>query len=375
MISTKDAFLTGASICAMFFGSGNIVLPLLIGQQYANNWVSGYFGFVVGAVLIPILGLISISLKKGNSDEFFGCLSKCKLGFLIIPLQLFLLAIIGPFGITPRCLAVALGGFKAICPSGSDYIFYFVMAALLYFVTCKKEQIMPIIGKILTPPKLGLLIGVVIFCLLFIPEGSHIVSKTAPTSDVLLYGLISGYQTTDLIGSIFYGTIILDYIRRKNPTADIDKKALLSFGIRASIFGSFFLMLLYLGFLLMGVFYNNSIQGLLPEDLFPVIARECMGNSISIVVGVTIIVSCFTTAVGLLSAWTMFITNLLNKAVKVSYNAVLLVSVVLTYFLSLLGLQSILDLLEPILTWVYLILILMMLYNLTKDLKGINNGK
>jgi len=375
MISTKDAFLTGASICAMFFGSGNIVLPLLIGQQYAENWVSGYLGFCVGAVFIPILGLIAISLKKGNSDEFFGCLSKIKLGFLSIPLQLFLLAIIGPFGITPRCLAVAFGGFKAIIPDGSAYVFYFAMAALLYVVTCKKDQIMPIIGKILTPPKLGLLIGVVIFCLIYIPENMHIVSKPASDYDVLLYGLVSGYQTTDLIGAIFYGTIILDYIRRKNTSTDIDKKSLLSFGIRSAFFGSMFLMALYLGFLLMGVYYNSSIQGLLPEDLFPEIARACMGNSISIVVGITIIVSCFTTAVGLISAWTMFLTNLLNKVFNISYNVVLLISVILTYFLSLLGLKCILEMLEPILTWVYLLLILIMFYNLIIDIKGVKNEK
>ena len=69
-ISNVHIFMSGASMCAMFFGSGNIVLPLIIGQECADNWFWPYMGFVIGAVLIPIVGLIAISLRGGYSEKF-----------------------------------------------------------------------------------------------------------------------------------------------------------------------------------------------------------------------------------------------------------------------------------------------------------------
>lgn len=370
-ITTKDIFVGGASICAMFFGSGNIVLPLILGQEYGNFWIVPFMGFVLGAVVISILGLIGISLRNGSSNQFFSCMPFS----ISIALQLLILAIMGPFGITPRCLAVAFGGFKALTNNVPDYLFYAGFSLILLFITYKKDQVMPIISKILSPIKLTMLISVVIICLFFAPEISSekICAFSTDFCSSFKYGLENGYQTTDLIGAIYFGTILIDYIKRKD--GNVTKANLFNFGIKASIVGGLLLGLLYYGFTMLAVTYNPLIQNELPEDILIRIAEICIGTKSSILVGLTIIVSCLTTAVALLSSWNMFITNLINLKFKVSYSTVLVVSVIITFMFSLLGLKKLLDLLGPILYYTYPLIILVTLINLYKDIKEIHNAK
>lgn len=382
--SIKEIFIIGCTICAMFFGSGNIVLPLLIGQQYPLNWPLAYFGFLIGAVLLPLIGLISISLRDGSSNNFFKSTATYfsyllpiddtdksrkffqnldnKISFI---LRFFILSIIGPLGIIPRCLTVAEGGFHTIYQI-PNYIFHLFMICILWLVVCKKDQVMPAISKFLTPIKLTLLIGVVLICLLYAPE-----NNVAPIIGLhpLKNGLVIGYQTLDLLGAIFLGTIIVDYIKTKENFNS--KKAIFRFSLKSSCVGAIILSLLYLGFTVLAVKYSPDIINTYPEDIFPQIALIVLGKNAAMIVGITIVVSCLTTAVALTSVWTNFITECAQQwKLKINYQTILTLSLIVTYFISMLGLSRILAILAPILELCYPLIVLITIINLTVDIKN-----
>src|SRR5262245_5287910 len=88
---------TGLAMFAMFFGAGNIVFPLALGQFTQDKNFYGILGLVVTAVLVPLLGLLSMLLYEGNYASFFQRIGKIP-GFC---LTLLILGLIGPFGGIP----------------------------------------------------------------------------------------------------------------------------------------------------------------------------------------------------------------------------------------------------------------------------------
>ena len=68
----RHIFLYGFSIFSMFFGSGNLVFPLMVGVNNADNWLAGFLGFFCTGIILPFLGLFVIKLHRGNYESFFG---------------------------------------------------------------------------------------------------------------------------------------------------------------------------------------------------------------------------------------------------------------------------------------------------------------
>ncbi|MDP3935448.1 MAG: branched-chain amino acid transport system II carrier protein, partial [Alphaproteobacteria bacterium] len=93
----------GFAIFAMFFGSGNLVFPLQLGQHVGKNWFLGFLGLLSTGIVLPFLGLFVIKLHKGNYRSFFA--EGGKMASIILPF--FTLSLLGSFGVVPRCITVA----------------------------------------------------------------------------------------------------------------------------------------------------------------------------------------------------------------------------------------------------------------------------
>lgn len=363
-MNIKDVLVAGGAACAMFFGSGNIVLPLIIGQQYPDVWGLCYLGFVLGAVFLPLLGLLAISLREGSSNKFFEWLGPT--GTFLI--QLFILGMLGPFGAVPRCFTVAFGGFKAISSAVPDYVFYAIFCCLIWIITSKQDQVMPVINKFLTPIKLTMLIGAVILCIIFAQQ----LVDPFPTSDPIQAfnkSVIYGYQTLDLIGAIYYGSLIVTYAIKKN--GKLNQKELLFFGLKSSLVAGILLSVLYFGFIYLAIQYRHVIVGVEPDVLFITIAESGMGHFTAVLVGLTIVVSCLTTAIAVISAWTNFLMGYIKQRFNIPEKFILTSSLLVTFLISQIGLSGILDMLEPVLMYTYPLIIAITVLNIARDVKAI----
>ena len=57
MSKNREIWITGFALFALFFGAGNLILPPFLGVNSGNQWWLVFFGFIITAVFIPILGI------------------------------------------------------------------------------------------------------------------------------------------------------------------------------------------------------------------------------------------------------------------------------------------------------------------------------
>ena len=69
--SIAIAWSTGIAIFSMFFGSGNVVFPLLLGQITGEKISWALIGLAITAVGAPLLGLLGSVLFEGDCKKFF----------------------------------------------------------------------------------------------------------------------------------------------------------------------------------------------------------------------------------------------------------------------------------------------------------------
>ena len=139
MTHRKTVVTAGFAMFSMFFGSGNLVFPLLIGKEALHQYPVAILGLLVTAVLVPFLGLISIILFDGNYRTYFERLGTIP-AFLLIAI---ILMLIGPFGVVPRCITVAYGGFSLIYPNLA--ISSFSLLFCLTIVLEEADTILPVL--------------------------------------------------------------------------------------------------------------------------------------------------------------------------------------------------------------------------------------
>src|SRR5579872_2320269 len=96
---------TGLAMFSMFFGSGNLVFPLVVGQTSEGHFGFAAIGILITGVLVPFLGILAMLLFNGSSKDFFGRLGNPAVFWF----PLIALSLMGPFGVLARCITVAHG--------------------------------------------------------------------------------------------------------------------------------------------------------------------------------------------------------------------------------------------------------------------------
>src|ERR1700722_11983722 len=99
LLKTESLSL-GLAMFSMFFGAGNVIFPLALGQFAGDKNLYAILGLILTAALIPAAGVFAMILFEGNYKNFFGRLGKVP-GFL---LAFTTISLLGPLGSTPRCI-------------------------------------------------------------------------------------------------------------------------------------------------------------------------------------------------------------------------------------------------------------------------------
>lgn len=65
-LSSKESLLIAIMLFGMFFGAGNLIFPVHLGQLAGYNVIPAALGFIFVGVGIPILGVASIGITKSS---------------------------------------------------------------------------------------------------------------------------------------------------------------------------------------------------------------------------------------------------------------------------------------------------------------------
>ena len=58
-LSLSQYILVGSMLFGMFFGAGNLIFPVHLGQEAGSNILAANIGFMLTAIGLPFLGIIA----------------------------------------------------------------------------------------------------------------------------------------------------------------------------------------------------------------------------------------------------------------------------------------------------------------------------
>lgn len=351
---------TGLAMFSMFFGAGNVVFPLALGQIAQDKNFFAIIGMLITAVGVPFLGLIAMTLFDGDYKVFFGRLGKIP-GFLIV---LIILGLIGPFGAIPRCIALSYSTAKTFLPNISLPVFSIISCIVIWLFTFKRNTIIDTLGYFLTPLLLGSLAIIIVKGFINPPE--------TPVAEhenfaIFLKGLKDGYQTMDLLGAFFFSSVIIVGLKNALKSSEKTHRQLIITTLKASAIGAFLLAIVYIGFSYVASFHSEALNNVPSDELISMVAIHILGPHAALIACIAVALACLTTAIALASVFAEFIYEDLSFQ-KIGYGSSLIITLVITYFVSTLDFKGIAAFLGPILQVCYPALIALTVLNIAYKL-------
>ena len=357
---------TGFAMFSMFFGSGNLVFPLIVGQQSGGHYLLSALGIFLTGVVVPFLGVLAMMLCKGNLSEFFRSIGR--VGTFVF--SLIALVLMGPLGVLPRCILVAHGAFLQVFPSASLIWVSLSACVVIYFLTVNKNKIIPVLGSFLTPV---LLLSILVIFVLALVKGSlPVVTGGEFAWSSFKVGFFQGYQTMDLLAAFFFSTFVIGHVQRASPE-DTSEKASLKTFLKSSCVGGGILTIVYFFLVLLGSIYAPELKGIAPQEVFGFIALKTLGVYAAPCMCLAIVLACLTTAVVLASLFADFLHKELSQE-KVGHRLSLGVTLLVAFAMSTLKFSGIMNFLGPLISMIYPALIMLTIVNISHRLWGLKNS-
>lgn len=352
----SDSIAIGLAMFSMFFGAGNVIFPLAVGQYAGDKNLFAMLGLILTAAVMPIAGVIAMILFDGNYRQFFGRLGRIP-GFL---LALTIISLLGPLGSTPRCIALSYTTLKSAFLDMSPITFSAISCVIILGFTIKKNHILTLLGWVLTPLLLASLITIIVIGLFTATEVQMVQESNL---SMFLHGLKEGYNTMDLLAAFFFSSTILNILRTRCQENGQSNRNYLKIAYQASIVGAILLSAIYVGFSYLASYHGHHLPINGKDELLAAITLKIAGPFGGLLVCITIALACLTTAIALISAFTDFIQKEVFSE-KVSYEITLIGSLILTFFVSTFEFTGISAFLGPILQICYPGLIVLTFLNI-----------
>lgn len=361
MNKTKEIWIAGFALFSLFFGAGNLLLPPLLGYNAGNNWVWVTIGFMITAVVIPIIGILAHAKLQGTLYDFGKKVSPTFSYIYCIIVYLISIAIPSP-RTASATHEIAVHPFFGTSPLLTSCIYF----SLVLIFVLNRSKILNLLGKYLTPLIvliLVLVIGIGLF-------SSDMVMNPSKFTTPIVDGLLEGYQTFDAIGAVVVGGVVIISLNLKGYSSFSDKKDLIK---NAGIIAGSGLFLIYAGLIAVGAFYGSEVfvDGALSYDmqranLLQGISISTLGNIGNALLNVLIALACFTTAVGIITGTADYFKGLFNDSQR-AYITTAVIGCLVGILVGQMDFHSIIIIALPVLMFIYPITIVLILLNVLPE--------
>ena len=352
-LTLRQKILVAGTLFGMFFGAGNLIFPVHLGQMAGQNALPAIIGFIITAVGIPILGVAAIGVT--HSDGLQTLSGKVGKGYGIFFTCLLYLTI-GPLFAIPRCATVSFTtGITPLLGADSPerlYLLLFsaVFFAFVLFFSLRPGKITVWIGKIINP--LFLFFFAVLMLAALLAPGAA-VSAVEPVeayrSDAFFPALIEGYGTMDAIAGLAFGIVVIDVIRRMGVDNDdaIAEDVLSSGLLTGALMALIYVVSIVVGVQSRGLFELSENGGIALTQ----IAGHYLGGVGLFILAFTITFACLKTSIGLVTACAETFSKMTNG--KISYRSWAILFTVFSFAVSNIGLSAIIEYSIPMLMLIY----------------------
>ena len=351
-LTLKQRILVAATLFGMFFGAGNLIFPVHLGQIAGRNVIPAMIGFIITAVGIPILGVAAIGNTHSSGLQALASKVSRRYG---VAFTCLLYLTIGPFFAIPRCattsfttgIAPMLSGVpEATALFGFSLIFFAIVLAL----SLRPANITVWIGKIINPLFLVFLAVLVVSALV---RPSATIASVEPVaayqSGALFSGFIEGYGTMDAIAGLAFGIVVIDIIRAMGVEDDteIARDVLLSGTMTGLLMALIYVATIVMGVQSRGLFETSENGGIALAQ----ISGHYLGAAGSLVLALTITFACLKTSIGLVTSCADTFERMFPKGP--SYKVWAIGFTAFSFVVSNFGLSNILDYSLPVLMFLY----------------------
>ena len=363
----KQKILVAGTLFGMFFGAGNLIFPVHLGQIAGRNVLPAMIGFIITAVGIPILGVAAIGNTHSDGLHGLSCRVGKRYGCIFTCL---LYLTIGPFFAIPRCATTSFTtGVAPMLPSVPEGLallaFSAVFFAVVLVLSLRPAGITVWIGKIINPIFLAFL-AVLVVSALINPAApvSSVEPEEAYRSGALFSAFIEGYGTMDAIAGLAFGIVVIDIIRSMGVQNDAAvARDVLSSGVLTGVL----MAVIYVATILMGaqsrgLFATSENGGVALAQ----ISNHYLGAAGSIVLAITITFACLKTSIGLVTSCADAFARMFPRGL--SYRAWAVVFTLFSFGVSNFGLSRLIEYSLPVLMFLYPLAITLILLALCGNL-------
>lgn len=352
-LSGRDYTYVASMLFGMFFGAGNLIFPVHMGQMAGANIWPAVIGFCVTGVGLPLLGVAALGISRsGGLFELGSRVGKPYSMFFTCLLYL----TIGPLFAIPRCATVSFttGITPLLGADSQEWLYLLVFSAAFFafvlFFSLRPGKITLWIGKIINPLFL-FFFAVLIIAALLSPGAA--ISSVEPTeayqNGSFFPALIEGYGTMDAIAGLAFGIVVIDVIRRMGVNNDdIIAEDVLSSGLLAgALMALIYVLSILVGAQSRGIFELSENGGIALTQ----IAGHYLGGVGQFILAFTITFACLKTSIGLVTACSETFVKMTNG--KISYRTWAILFTVFSFAVSNIGLSAIIEYSVPMLMLIY----------------------
>lgn len=336
----------------LFFGAGNLIFPVQMGQTAGSNTLPATIGFLITGVGLPVLGVIASALSK--SESLFDMAKPVNSAYSIF-FTCALYLTIGPLFAIPRTATVAFE--VGIRPFISEeylkpglLIFSLIFFILTIYFSLRPARIMDWIGKYLTPIFLVLLSILLIAVFVkpmgeagqFEPQGNYI-------SNPLFTGFLDGYNTMDALASLAFAIVIISNIKKlgienhSRIAIETCKSGVYCVIGMSVIYSS----LAYMGATSLGSVNRADNGGI----IMSLVSNHYFGVPGQALLAAIVGVACLKTAIGLITSCSEMFSEMFPKTITYKKYAVLFT--IFSFVIANFGLNKIIQLSIPVLMFLY----------------------
>ena len=347
-----DTIIIGFALFAIFFGAGNLIFPPYLSVTAGENWGIATLAFLISDPLLSIIAVMVVAALGGSA---------LNVGRRVHPLFASALAaicvlLIGPIFAVPRTGASTHEIFvQSYFPSAPQWITSLVFFGIVLWITYQENSVMDAIGKYLTP-----ILLVILFCI-FVAAIIQPDATFAQTDGTGLFaqGFKEGYQTMDVLGApLLAGVVMKDITRRGYLNKKDQFRMMFGVGIVAFIL----LAVVYSTLAYSGASMSTVIDTTAQRAaMLTTIVKNLLGSWGQLAMGLAVCFACLTTAIGLTTTCGQYFEEV-SKG-KLQYKKIILVTVAVEFIISLVGVDSLINLAVPVLTFIFPIMIALILFS------------
>lgn len=362
-MSRKKVLFSGFMLFSLFFGAGNLIFPPFLGMESGSHFIAAISGFILTAVFLPFLTIISVSLSNN------GLLS---IGQRVHPMFGLAFAIviylsIGAFYGIPRAANVAYElGFMQVYPVDGRLpllVFSVIFFGFTYFLSINPKKIIDLVGRILTPALLAVL-AILFIRAFFTFTYTDVPASEKFQSNPFLKGFLEGYFTMDAVAALAFGIVIINGLKDQGVTK---KKDLIQGTIYAGLIAAAGLTVVYLSLSWIGRVLPHEKQLENGAEILVLASQQLFGYSGNVLFGGIVILACLTTCVGLINACARFFEEIFPHF---TYKKYVFIFIAVGFLFTNFGLDVILQVATPLLVFIYPISIVLVTLSLFQHFFG-----